>query len=216
MTKNSSLIANLFAPYEYHSKFPIHIFIDCSASLSWTKILKGKRSDNGDQKGQLYRSASQRSRNYPLSAHHDTMQFNENSQCTRIVKKKKKLTQPTFGEVFSLKIAKFPAAHLNKFEWKFGKVLKKREKTVTLSELGVKNSLFTARHLWNYTDVSFKMMKWAPSFNGLPVDSKFSATNIVFIVHMGCGSPKALVKVSLKLSLLPSNGRSATRCLKKE
>lgn len=85
MTKNSSLIGNLFGLYEYHSKFPIHISIDCVASLSWTKIMKGKRSYNGDQKGQLYLSASQRFRNYPLSAHHDTMQFNENSRHWQIV-----------------------------------------------------------------------------------------------------------------------------------
>lgn len=50
MIKNSSLISNLFGLYEYHSTFPIHISIDCMASLSWTKIMKGKRSYNGDQK----------------------------------------------------------------------------------------------------------------------------------------------------------------------
>lgn len=60
-------------------------------------------------------------------------------------------------------------------------------------------------------------MKWVLSFSGLRVDSKFSVTNNVIIVHAhGLWFPQALVKISLKLSLLPSNGRSATRGLKKE
>lgn len=143
MTKNSSLIANLFAPYEYHSKFPIHISIDCSASLSWTKILKGKRSDNGDQKGQLHRSASQRSRNYPLSAHHDTMQFNENSQCTRIVKKKS-THSPLLEKSLVWKLLNILLHIWINLNGNLEKCLKRRRgKTVTLCELGIKNSLFT-------------------------------------------------------------------------
>lgn len=58
------------------------------------------------------------------------------------------------------------------------------------------------------------MMKWVLSWNGLPVDSKFSGTNNVLRV-MATPVPQALAKVSLKLSLLPSNGRSVSRFLKK-
>lgn len=153
------LMGNLVAPYENHSRLPIHISIDCSASLSWTKILKGKKSDNGDQKGQLHRSVSQRSRNYPLSAHHDTMQFNENSQCPQIVITHTH-TRTHFLDVLCLNIGDWPHAHLNQCKWNFEKALKSIEKTVTLSEPGVKeNSLFTAWHLHVPTDVTFKVMK---------------------------------------------------------
>lgn len=81
MIKNSSLIGNLLVSYEYHSKFPVHIFTDCMASLSWTEIMKGKRSHNSDQKS----LGNPKVNNSPTLCHYDIMQFNKSRYCRELV-----------------------------------------------------------------------------------------------------------------------------------